>query len=81
MRFLMVAAEPREMRRCLEVVRLLSMAMAERLMREDWSSGHRAEMFHRAPQALPTIARDGDLPTRVSHGMLIDRQQEPDTKH
>lgn len=66
----MVAAEPRDMRRCLDVVRFLSMAIAERVIRTLWSSGHLAEIFHRAPQALPTIASEGDLQNRFNQVRL-----------
>ena len=60
-RFFMVAEDPMEMRRCLDVVRFLSCEMAPRSNSIFWSTAHRAEMFQRAPHALPTTASDGDL--------------------
>jgi hypothetical protein len=60
-RFLSAAAEHFAIGLCLEFVSDLSMGTAPISRSACWSSGQRAEKFHRVPHALDTIVRLGDL--------------------
>jgi len=58
-RFLRAALEPIEIILCFELTRLLSITTAPNSHRARWSSGHRADRFHKVPHALLTTVREG----------------------